>query len=62
MSKMRVLVAFDVQDVEPGSPDDERMLRAMERIGQRIVADGLVDSAHVHEVLFYNVETQGWEK
>lgn len=61
MSKMRVLVAFDFNDIEAGSPDDERAVEAMQRIGEKMRNDGVVDSAHVYDVLFFNLETDTWE-
>jgi hypothetical protein len=61
MSKMRVLVAFDFNDTEAGSPDDERAVEAMQRIGDKLRQDGIVDGAHVYDVLFFNLETDTWE-
>jgi len=61
MSKMRVLVAFDFNEVAPGSPDDERAVQAMQRIGDKLRRDGIVDNAHVWDVQFYNVETMTWD-
>ena len=61
MSKMRVLVAFDFNDIEPGSPDDERAVQAMQRIGEKLQNDKQVDFAYVYDVQFFNPDTEAWE-
>lgn len=61
MSKMRVIVAFDFNDIERGGPDDARAVEAMSRIGDKLRQDNIVDNAFVSDVLFYNLETGAWE-
>lgn len=60
MSKMRVVVILEFDDVEPGSPDDEQICNTITEDTRMLRHDYDASACWVDEVLFYNAETESW--
>lgn len=60
MSKMRVVVILEFDDVEPGSPDDEHIVDTITEDTRMLRHDYDASACWVDEVLFYNSETESW--
>lgn len=62
-TKMRVLLSFEFNDVEPGSEDEEWIVSTIEKLALDMSTSSLPSdptSVSVHDVQFYSTDIGGW--
>jgi hypothetical protein len=60
MSKMRVVVILEFDDVEPGSPEDGNIVDTITEDTRMLRHDYDASACWVDDVLFYSTEAEAW--
>lgn len=62
-TKMRVLLSFEFNDVEPGSNLEDYLVSRLEKLARELRNECFkvdADSISVHDVHFYSTDMGGW--
>lgn len=57
-TKMRVLLSFEYNDIDPGSKEEEIIVETIERL--TIDLREVADRVSVHDVQFYSTDIGSW--